>query len=167
MKTIIVANLILLLAGVASAQSSNHICHVYVVDVAKARKEIERETGTGPPDKEAPSSAETVFPEFRPVIGEEELTTKTYRFPRSRLTITASVYYTDESMASAQGYDSMLVGIVVSPGSQRNALIVENNTVSEVTLNNQLDTVRAKKYVTVNKRLYLIGIECRCKERKQ
>jgi len=168
MKPIIVANLIvLLLAGSVAGQSRSHICHVYVVDVNKAKKAFEsfRETGNPEADAKALSAGQTVFPEFRPVIGEEELTTKTYPFPESRLTITASVFYTDESMASAQGADSMLVGIVISPGQKKDATSEENNAVSEVTLNDQLDTVRAKQYVKVNGRLYLTGIECRCKER--
>ena len=32
---------------------------------------------------------------------------------------------------------------------------------------NQRDTVRTKKYLRINGRLYLVGMECRCKERKQ
>lgn len=168
MKTIVTTNLIiLLLSATALAQTGKTACHVYVVDVLKERKAVEsfRETGDSKADAKALAAGQTVFPEFHPVIGEEELTTKTYPFPGSSLHITASVYYTDESMASAAGSDSMLVGIVVSSGPQRDAISAENNAVSEVTLNDHLDTVRAKKYVKVNGRLYLVGIECRCKER--
>jgi len=167
-KRIVVTNLIVLLAlSSAGAQSRSDACHVYVVDVATARKAAASftETGNDEADAKALSVGQTLFPEFRPVVGEEELTTKTYRFPRSNLIITASVYYTDESMASAEGSDSMLVGIVVSPKVLRDALAAENNAVSEVTNNDKLDTVRAKKYLRVNHRLYLLGIECRCKER--
>ena len=70
-------------------------------------------------------------------------------------------------MASAEGADSMLVGIVMSPQAQQNAISAENNAVSEVTYNDNLDTVRAKKYVRVQGRLYLVGIECHCKERQK
>ena len=158
---------VVLLLSVAEAQTRSDVCHVYVVDIAKAQKAVEsfRETGSAEADAKALSVGQTVFPEFRPVIGEEELTTKTYRFPGNDLTITASVYYTDESMASAKGADSMLVGIVTSSRAQRDALSAENNAVSEVTYNENLDTVRAKKYVSVRGRRYLVGIECRCKER--
>jgi hypothetical protein len=96
-------------------------------------------------------------------MGEEELTTKSYRFPGTRLMITASVYYTDESMSSAEGSDSMTIGIAISPKSLKNALTAEHNAASEVT-SNKVDTVRAKKYLRVNGRLYLIGIECRRKQ---
>jgi hypothetical protein len=167
MRRIIVAKLIIfLLLGMAGAQSRSDVCHVYVVDVAQTRKAAEgfRETGSAAADAKALSAGQTIFPEFRPARGEEELTTKTYPFPGNGLTITASVYYTDESMASAEGSDSMLVGIVTSPKAQRDAISAENSAVSEVTYNDKLDTVRAKKYVRVMGRLYLVGIECHCKE---
>jgi len=140
-----------------------------VVDAELARKAFEeyRATGNFETDAKALAVGQTVFPEFKATIGEEELTTKTYSFPRRRLIITATVYYTDESMASAEGVDSMLVGIVIGPKAQRDAISAENNAVSEVTYTDQLDTVRAKKYVKVNGRLYLVGIECRCKERQK
>jgi hypothetical protein len=168
MRRIVLANIIvLLILSVVPAQTRKDACHVYVVDVALGRKAFEGfpETGNSVPDQKALSVGQTVFPEFHPMIGEEELTTKTYRFPKSSLFITASVYYTDESMASAEGADSMLVGVVISPKRQRDAISAENNAVSEVTDNDLLNTVRAKKYVKVNGRLYLVGVECRCKER--
>jgi hypothetical protein len=168
MKRIILTNLIILLGlGTAEAQTRSDVCHVYVVDVAKARKAAEsfRETGNREADAKALSAGETVFPEFHPLIAEEELTTQTYNFPGGSFIITASVYYTDESMASAQGSDSMLVAIVASPQAQKDALSAENNAVSEITYNDSSDTVRAKKYMKVNGRLYLIGVECRCKEK--
>jgi len=167
MKSFVIPNLvILLMLGTASAQSQGDVCHVYVLDVAKARRAAESftETGNAAADAKALSVGQTVFAEFSPVMGEEELTTKSYRFPGTRLMITASVYYTDESMASAEGSDSMTIGIAVSPKSLKNALIAEHNAASEVTSNDKLDTVRAKKYLRANGLLYLIGIECRRKQ---
>lgn len=166
MKRIVVPNLVILvLLSAASAQSQSDVCHVYVLDVAKARRAAETftESGNAAADAKALSGIQTLFPEFNPVMGEEELTTKSYRFPGARLMITASVYYTDESMASTKGSDSMTVGIAVSPRSLNNALTAENNAASEVT-SSKVDTVRAKKYLRVNGRLYLIGIECRRKQ---
>jgi hypothetical protein len=165
-RTIIVQLMILFAATVASAQTRSDVCHVYVVDVAKAAKVTESfmESGADQPDAKALAAAQTIFPEFRPKIGEEELTTKTYRFPGSSLTITASVYYTDESMASTHGSDSMLVGLVISPRAEKDALSAENNAVAEITYGDKVDTVRARKYLTVNARRYLVGIECRQKE---
>jgi hypothetical protein len=166
MKSLVISNLlILLMLGTASAQSESDVCHVYVLDVAKARRAAESftETGNAAADAKVLSVGQTVFPEFSPVIGEEELTTRSYRFPGTKLMITASVYYTDESMASAEGSDSMTIGIAVSPKSLKNALIAEQNAASEVT-SSKVDTVRTKKYLRVNGLLYLIGIECRRKQ---
>jgi hypothetical protein len=168
MKRIIITKLIILLGlCTAGVQTQKDLCHVYVVDVAKARKALEdfQETGNEKADAKALSAGETVFPEFRPLMGEEELTTKTYNFPAGKLIITASVYYTDESMASVGGSDSMVVGIVVSPQPQKDALSAEDNAVSEITYNDSSDTVRAKKYMKVMGDLYLVGIECRCKKK--
>lgn len=168
MKRIAIANLIVIFVySLAAAQAQSTACHVYVVDVEKARKAFAdfRESGDAQVDAKALSAGQTTFPEFHPVIGEEELTSKTFPFPGSKLIISASVYYTDESMKSAKGSDSMQVGIVISPKVEKDALSSEDNAVSEVTLNDKLDTVRAKKYLKVNGRLYLVGIECRCQER--
>jgi hypothetical protein len=168
MKKIILANVIaLFVIAMAPAQSRTHTCHVYVVDVERGRKAFEGFRTTGDPkrDEEALAAGQTVFPEFHPVIGEEELTTKTYPFPGSRLKITASVFYTDESMASVDGADSMMVGIGVGPKARRDAISAEKSAVAEVSMNTGLDTVRAQQYVNVNRRMYLVGIECRCKER--
>lgn len=165
MRKIFLTALIALSCGVvSSAQSRGDLCHVYVVDVETARKAVESVSETG----RVPSgvaTGQTVFPEFRSAIGEEELTTKTYPFPGQKLVITASVFYTDESMASSEGVDSMLIGVVVSEKAQKDATASENNALAEVTMN-QRDTVRTKKYLRINGRLYLVGMECRCKERK-
>ncbi|HEY0077706.1 MAG TPA: hypothetical protein VGB73_03600 [Pyrinomonadaceae bacterium] len=177
MKRIVSVNLLVLVLSVAalaqnqaaaqSSQSSqsNEACHVYVVDVERARQAFEKfeESGKAQPDAKALSGIETLFPEFRPSMGEEVLTTKTYPFPNSKLVITASVYYTDESMLSSQSADSMLIGVVVAPKAQENAIHADDNVVAEVTLDNGTDAVRAKKYVKVGGRLHLLGIECRSK----
>src|SRR5215217_1163543 len=146
MKSLVIANLvILLMLGAASAQSQSDACHVYVLDVAKARRAAETftETGNAARDAKALSAGQTVFSEFSPVMGEEELTTKSYRFPGTRLMITASVYYTDESMASAEGAESMPISIAVAPKVLKEALTAENNATTEVTNNAKLDTIRA------------------------
>lgn len=168
MKKILFAKLMMLmLAALTAAQSNGDRCHVYLVDVARAQKTLDafRESGNDEADAKTLSVGQTVFPEFRTVVGEEELTTKNYRFPGSRLMITASVFYTDESMASSEGQDSMVLGIVVSPRSHPNALSEPNNAMAELTSIGS-DTARAKKYLKVNGRLFLVGIECRRKESK-
>ena len=149
-------------AGAARAQEGRgDLCHVYVGAVLKARRAQEEYRDTGDPDRDARAmaAAQVVFPEFRTVHGEEELTTKSYRFPGSRLYITASVFYTDESMASAAGADSMMLAVAVSRGALRDAFEVENNAAAELT-SMGFDTARVKKYVRVGGRLYLLGLQC-------
>lgn len=162
MKIIVLTNLIILLAvAVTPAQTRKDACHVYVVDVEMARKAAEQFQPTGDPQRDAKAAGLTTFPEFYPTIGEEELTTKTYTFPGSSSIITASVYYTDESMASASGSDSMVVAIAVAPKAQTNAISAENNAASEVPDNVHLDVIRVKQFLKMNGRLHLVGIECR------
>ena len=148
------------LAATTHAQSD--VCHVYVVDSALASRYHEAT------EKEQPrlaKAAETIFPEFRPSVGEEELTTKTYRFPRSKLIITASVFYTDESLRSVKSADSIIVAIVVSPKKLREALSADNNAVAEATYTSEPMTIRTRKFVRVNNRAYVVGIECHCNEK--
>lgn len=153
-------------------EQANDACHVYVVDVAKSKHAFDTvlRTDNEAIDEKALSAGQTIFPEFRPTIGEEELTTKHYRFPGSKLMITASVFYTDESMAShghgefVSHNDSMLIGVTVSSRSKQNAIDASagDNAVAEVTYDQYTNKVRAKKYVTVRGRVYLVGIECDC-----
>jgi hypothetical protein len=162
-RLFLAALLVSMAAPAAAAQNSaGDLCHVYLVDVAKARKASEEYRDTGDParDTKALAAAQVVFPEFRTVVAEEQLTTKTYPFPGSRLFITASVYYTDESMASARGADSMQLAVAVGPKPLADALDAEDNAAAELTLDGA-DTARAKKYMKVGGRLYLVGVECK------
>ena len=159
---------LVLLSGIAAAQARGDLCHVYVVDREKALKANEEYRDTGDPEKDARAmlAAQTVFPEFRTTVGEEELTVKSYPFPGSKLFITASVFYTDESMASQREVgESMIVAIAVAakPLKDAFAAAVERSAAAEVTYDEHTDTVRAKQYVTVRSRSYLVGIECHVK----
>jgi hypothetical protein len=149
----------------ARAQGVGDLCHVYVVDVLKAQKAHDEYRDTGDPEKDyrALKAAQVVFPDFRTVRGEEELTTKSYRFPGNRLHITAAVFYTDESMASAAGSDSMLLAVAVSRRPLKDVFGAENNAIAELTSAHS-DAARVKQYVRVGGRLYLVGLQCNSKE---
>jgi hypothetical protein len=154
--------------AVAQTQARADVCHVYVVDREKALKALDEYRDTGNPKKDARAmlAAQTLFPEFKTVVGEEELTTKSYPFPGSKLFITASVFYTDESMASQRsGPDSMIVAIAVADKPLKDVFVpsVEKSAAAEVTHDEHTDTVRAKQYVKVSGRMYLVGIECHVK----
>ena len=123
--------LFLFLAG-ANAQTGSDACHVYILDIAKSQRAFERfhQTGNAEADDKALAVGQTLFPEFYPLVGEEELTTKHYPFPKTKLVITASVFYTDESMASHPhgsftGHsESMLIGVTVANIRQSPMLLV-------------------------------------------
>lgn len=168
--------LVVFLSYGVAAQTGADTCHVYVVDLAKstrALKTLERAESEEALAK-ALAAAQTIFPEFQPTIAEEGLTTKHYPFPGSKLVITASVYYTDESMAShgegasSSRNDSMLIGIIVS--SRRKASAIEpqaGNAITEVTFDQYTNKIRAKQHVKVLGRMYLVGIECDCMSDKK
>jgi hypothetical protein len=147
------------------AQAQKDVCHVYVVDSGLAERSYNARTTAE--ENRIAARAQTTFPEFRPTIAEEELTTKTYRFPRSRLMITASVFYTDESMATKETVESIIVGVVVSGRRLREALSAPNNAVAETSYTGKPFAVRAKKWLWVNRRRYVVGIECRNVEKTE
>ena len=163
MRLAYVAALTLACAATGMAQSRGDVCHVYVVDVEQAKKAWEMRDEKAR-DK-ALAGAETVFPEFITKVGEEETTLKTFPFPGGGLVITASVFYTDESMMSAASSDSMLLGVGVSPKPQDEWS--PEHALAEVTYNEGTDTVRVKKYVKAHGRSCLVGLECHVKPRRQ
>lgn len=137
---IIIAGLALMLSpnnGLAQQRGDN--CELYVVDI-DLKKEV-------------------MLEKFTTVIGEEELTNKSFPLLKTGLVVTVSVYYTDESMASRHGADSMMLGVAVSKKALPDALTATNNAFAEVTLAT-FDTVRAKTYYKVNSKNYLIGVQC-------
>jgi len=176
LKTVLASLFLVFLVDGAAAQTGADTCHVYVLDLAKssrALKTVEKAENEAAVAK-ALSAAQTIFPEFQPTIGEEELTTRHYSFPGSKLVITASVYYTDESMAShgesatASRNDSMLIGILVASRGKASAIEPQaGNAITEVTYDQYTNKIRAKQHVNVRGRMYLVGIECDCMAEKK
>jgi len=172
----ILVGLILLFGISHAAQPKGDVCHVYLFDIELAKKAEEGFKPSGNPEQDAKvlQAGLTVFPSFETTIMEEVFTTKHFRFPQSRLMITASVFYTDESMASKMGEkgeinpESVILGIAVTGEEEQNAIYdLNNNAVTEVTYDNNLSKVRVKKYVMVNKRNYMVGLECDCNAKRE
>jgi hypothetical protein len=157
----LVALIIAVLSSAALAQSNADSCHVYFVDVSAAEKAYKSlpSNATQEAQAKALSSVMKILGEFQTVVGEEELTTKSYPFPDSKLVITASVFYTDESMPA----ESMMLGLVVSDKALKDALSAPNNAVAEVNYNENTKIVRVRKYVEVNGHNYLVGLQCNSK----
>jgi hypothetical protein len=100
-KLLLAALLVSLAAPAAAAQNATgDLCHVYVVDVEKARKASEEYRDTGDPARDTKALAD--------------------------------------------------------------ALNADDNAAAELTLDGA-DTARAKKYLKVGGRRYLVGVECRSK----
>src|SRR5690349_8520945 len=87
MKIIIVILILLAASTMTFAQSKYDVCQVYVVDVAAARKAFDNfhERDDAEAYARTSSVGQTLFPPFRTTFQEEELTTKHYRFPHSKL----------------------------------------------------------------------------------
>ena len=122
-----------------------HQCEVYAADIASKRilKNIQ----------------------FSPLTGEEELTNKVFPIPGTSLMVTASVFYTDESMRSKAGLDSMQLALAVSKRSWPDAFQSPNNAVTEITLAT-FDTARVQTNVRSGASRLLISMECKDKTPK-
>lgn len=126
----------------SGSPSSDHSCQVAVLDF-KSERVIKRL-------------------EFSPVIGEEERTDRTFEIPGTDSRVIASVFYTDESMASTAGADSMRLAVAVSKRAWPHAFAAPNNAVAEITLAT-FDTAQVYTNVYVNGRHLLVLMECRDK----
>lgn len=152
--------LVLLMVGfsfVISAQHDEKGCHVYVVEVEKALKMDEMsEAQLKECGKKPAMCGITEFPNFEPLMGEEELTTKTFKFPFAPLIITASVFVTDES---GLGDETATLTITLAKNSPKGVQADENSAQAEISLGNK-SQARVKRYYRVNKKEYLVGLEC-------
>jgi hypothetical protein len=63
-----------------------------------------------------------VLGSFTTIMGEEELTLRSLALPRTKLFVVASVYYTDESMATEENSDSMILELILSRDRNRRNL---------------------------------------------
>lgn len=143
--------MLILLSGMCSAfaqrdsnATSGHSCQVGVIDF------------------ESGSVIKTV--EFSPVIGEEERTDRSFEIPGTDSRVIASVFYTDEAMASNSGADSMRLGVAVSKRAWPHAFAAPNNAVAEVTLAT-FDTAQVYTNAYVNEKHLLVLMECKDKSR--
>lgn len=97
---------------------------------------------------------------FTTTIGEEELTTKAFRLPHSNLFIVASVYYTDESLASEKGADSILLELLLSSSQKRDILRSRGSAEAETPLNG-FDVGRVSMLIRARGQPELVIMECR------
>jgi hypothetical protein len=145
-KTFFLVCLLLLCASETLAQNSNSDrCEVTVADMQ--------------------SKKSTVLGSFATVIGEEELTTKAFLLPFSNYFIVASVFYTDESMASKKGADSLSLELALSRDKRRNVLRSLSWAEAEIPLN-AFEIGRVTMLIKVNHRSQLVLMECKADVRR-
>jgi hypothetical protein len=132
---------VFLCASPVLAQSGNSDrCEVALADV-----KTQKSTGLGT---------------FTTVIAEEELTTRAFRLPGTKLYVVASVFYTDESMASERGADSVSLELTLSRVRKRDVLRSLSWAEAEMPLNG-FDVGRVSMIVRVNGRPKMVLMECR------
>jgi hypothetical protein len=145
-KSLCLIFLLFLCATPTFAQSGNSDrCEVAIVDI-KTKKSTELGT-------------------FTTVIAEEELTTRAFRLPHTKFFIVASVFYTDESMASEKGADSVSLELALSSSRKRNVLRSLSWAEAEMPLNG-FDVGRVTMLVKVNGRPQLVLMECKKEVRR-
>ena len=162
MVTLIAAVGLLLQAPVGKPPTAGDTCEVYLVDVdaaLAAQKALEKGASEDELRRLA-ARAETALGTFSTTVGEEELTTRAFPLPDHRQ-VTVTVFYTDESMASAGKRDSVQLALGVSAAPLKDARDAQGNAFAEVPYDSQTFTVRVKQYVTLSGRKHLLGAECR------
>ena len=97
---------------------------------------------------------------FETVIAEDTLTTRVYRLPRTNLFVIASVYYTDESMASKTGADSISLELLISKSRRRSLVKALHYADGEVPYAN-FEVARVSTIVSSAGKRIIVGMECR------
>ncbi len=87
------------------------------------------------------------------------MTNKTFKLPGGKLYVIASVFPTDESMASAHGADSVQLGIALASNKLAQAFAASHYAVAEVSFNT-FDTARVQSAVRTGNRRLLLWMEC-------
>lgn len=161
MLTTIAAMVLLQVSGVAKAPETGDTCEVYLVDVqaASAAQQALEKGASEDELRRLAARAETALGTFTTTVGEEQLTTKAFALP-DHGHVTVTVFYTDESMASAGTRDSMQVALSVAAAPLEDARSAQGNAFAEVPYGSQAFKVRVKQYVTLSGREHLLGVEC-------
>ena len=99
---------------------------------------------------------------FDTVMAEEEATTRVFRLPKTSLFLIASVWYTDESMASDKGADSVSLELMVSKKPKRDFSVALYFADSETPVNG-FDVGRvAALFKSMGRTMYVV-MQCRRK----
>ena len=97
--------------------------------------------------------------QFDSIVGEEDLTTKSYRIPKSSLFVVASVFYTDESMGTDSNRDSVSLQLSIQREAKRDLLNSVQYAEAEV-MSPNLDVARVSTLVRIGKRSLIFVMQC-------
>lgn len=158
---LIVLILISNIYNLAQQVTDSHRCTVVVADISKVKS---LDSDNEDFEDDSPEIKSQEIGKFDTVIGEEELIVKSFKLPDTKLFVTASVFYTDESMAGKDSQDSMSLEIMISSKPERNALSAINFAESEV-LSKNFEVARASTIYKTGKKKFMIIMECRANTR--
>ncbi len=96
---------------------------------------------------------------FDTLVAEEERTVKSFGLPGTKLVIVSAVFYTDESMASEQGSDSMSLELALSRNRRRNVLRSLNFADAEMPTS--VAVGRVTMLIKLSGKSQLVLMECR------
>ena len=161
MVTLIAVVGLLLQAPAGKPPAAGDTCEVYLVDVdaAQAAQKALEKGASEDELRRLAARAETALGTFSTTVGEEQLTTRAFALP-DRRQVTVSVFYTDESMASAGKRDSVQVAVAVAASPLTDARDAIGNAFAEVPYDSQTFKLRVKQYVTLSGREHMLGVEC-------
>lgn len=153
MRLVSIVAIVLVCVSIAVAQNKNSDrCVVQALDITGKKLDELRDI----PEKNLGS--------FDTVMAEEELTTRVYRLPKTKLFVIASVWYTDESMAMKSGAESVSLELSISKSRRRDLFNVEHYADSEVPLHG-FEVARVTTMAKAAGKKFVVTMECRRKER--
>ena len=97
--------------------------------------------------------------QFDSIVGEEELTTKSYRIPKSSLFVVASVFYTDESMGTDNNRDSVSLQLSIQREAKRDLLNSLQYAEAEL-ISPSLEVALVSTLVRIGKRSLIFLMQC-------
>lgn len=157
MRFVHIIAIILVCAFITAAQSdSSDRCVLSTVDI----------TGINKKNVEAMRDIpEKPLGTFETVVSEDTLTTRVYRLPKTKLFVIASVWYTDESMASKTGAESVSLELMISKSRRRNFVKALHYADGEVPYA-KFEVARVSTIVSSAGKRILVGMECRTQKKE-
>ena len=154
-------SVLFLLCGVTVGLSqAEEKCTVNLLENRVAAK-LKQEIDNGNPPADSKKGL-LQLGEFTTDIGEERLTSKSFKIPSTKHFVIASVYYTDESMGWKDvPTDSVYMGIAVSRKIRASAMGVPSRSLAEVNFTQLTKTMRVSTQAVVRGRRVTAILECK------